>query len=241
MPILGILSGFYTTAVLNVIAWNKAYALFARDTFLHRKTYMLKPLDPYFETLIRKYTQRGWRWEEVMRPEDHSTTTAIQPIRRLGDRFTWMVSLSTQDVETPRQPDLVLEYSFFSLRSRRTRSRPATVSYLLSAEPFRHITLDYRFVRPGRHRTWLFFLEDRLCAYANLGLLAMKPEDRPAWFDRLISLDPLLYDQKTMDEFQRPEGWTTFDGDIPRWYDQWYSRLDPKLKEFKPAPEDQPY
>jgi hypothetical protein len=69
----------------------------------------------------------------------------------------------------------------------------------------------------------------------------MKPKDRPTWFDPHFSSDPRFYAQKTIDEFQRPEGWRTFDEDIPRWYDQWYSLLEPELKEFKSTPEDQPY
>jgi hypothetical protein len=246
MPILDILAGFYTTAVLNVISWNKAYAIFARDTFLDHKTYMLKPLDRYFETLIRKYNQRGWLWEEIMRPEDHDPSTSIQPIRRLGDRFSWTIPLSTQDVERPQQPDLVLEYSSFTLRPRRSRSRPATASYLLSTESFQHIALNYRFVRPGR-LDWTSFLADRLYSYANLALLAMKPEDRPVWFSpgsrhrRLICVgDQVFYDQKTIDEFRRPEGWRTFDQNIPQWYSQWYQGLDSSLREFDSTPEDCP-
>ena len=42
LALQGILQGLYMTAVLNIITWNKAYALFARDTFVRRKSYMLK-------------------------------------------------------------------------------------------------------------------------------------------------------------------------------------------------------
>jgi hypothetical protein len=181
-----------------------------------------------------------------MRPEDHSPSTSIQPIRRLGDRFTWPINLSTQDVERSRQPDLVLEYSVFTLRPRRRRSKPATLSYLVSVEPFQHISLNHRFVRPGR-LDWTDFLAERLYSYANLGLLAMKPEDRPEWFDSwarhgylIHTVESTFYDQSTIDEFQRPEHWRTFDESIPRWYDQWYSRLDPRLLKFESTPEDQP-
>ena len=246
MPILATLSGFYTTALLNVISWNKAYAIFAHDTFLGQKTYMLKPMDTYFETLLRKYARRGWHWEEIMRPADHFPSTSIQPLRRLGDRFTWTLPLSTHDVERSPQLDLVLEYAFFTLRPRRSRSRPDTVSYLLSAQPFQHISLDHRYVRPGR-LDWTSFLADRLCSYANMDLLAMEPEDRPAWFTawplhkRLIHPgDPVLYSRKTLDGFKRPSGWRTFDDMIPTWFNQWYQCLQPELLEFDSTPEDQP-
>lgn len=71
MAIIGILTGFYITAIVNVISWDKAYAVFARDTFIDRKSYMLKPIDEYFERLMYKYTRLGWRMEEIMRSEHH--------------------------------------------------------------------------------------------------------------------------------------------------------------------------
>ncbi|RMZ88245.1 hypothetical protein DV736_g4532, partial [Chaetothyriales sp. CBS 134916] len=243
MPILGILGGFYTTAVLNVISWNKAYALFARDTFLDRTTYMLKPLDTYFETLLRKYKRRGWSWAEIMRPEDYSPRTSIQPNRRLGDRHTWTISLPTEGVEKAPQPDLVLEYSCFMLQPRRTRSNPTTLSYLLSAEPFQHLSLNYRYVRAGR-LTWIGFLAERLHSYAKLDILAMEPKDRPKWVRRderfhYNIMDDFYHNSDVLTQFQKPKDWRTFDSEIPRWYKQWYSSLSPQALEFPAELEDQ--
>lgn len=49
----------YTTVVVNVISWNKAYALSPRLSFIHRETYMLKPLNDYIGRAVAKYGNRG--------------------------------------------------------------------------------------------------------------------------------------------------------------------------------------
>jgi len=55
VPMLAILRGFYTTLVVNVIFWNKAYALYPQSSFLHHKTYLLRPMTDYFSGMLAKY------------------------------------------------------------------------------------------------------------------------------------------------------------------------------------------
>jgi hypothetical protein len=92
LPVQAILRGFYTTAVVNIITWNKAYAIFPDCTFLERKTYMLKPLDDFFGSQLVKYSNRGWTTLETQWVEDkkpwHSLQDRIQ--RRVGDSKTWV-------------------------------------------------------------------------------------------------------------------------------------------------------
>ena len=142
MPVRGVLTGFYMTVVVNIISWDKAYSVFAKDTLIDRKTYMLKLVDAYFETLLQKYNHRGWLLEETMWEEDRSPSSSIQPIRRMGDRFTWTISLPTENLKIPKQPDLVLEYSCFSLNPRLARPHHTTY-YIITATPFRHIALGH--------------------------------------------------------------------------------------------------
>lgn len=59
-PAITILSGFYTSATMNIISWNKAYSLFPKATFSY-KTYPLHPLDEYHNALHQKYIQQGWQ------------------------------------------------------------------------------------------------------------------------------------------------------------------------------------
>ncbi len=184
---LGILTGFYMTAVLNVISWNKAYAVFAKETFIDRKTYMLQPLlDEYFGELLRKYNRRGWQHEEILSDEDDHETTSIYSMRRLGDKFTWVVPLSIDGVQKPSRPDFVLEHTTFTMDA----GHPSSTSYQISAIKFEHVALQYRYVIPqsrtfhkANQISWICFLARRLHRHGMLQLEAMKPQDRPEWFD----------------------------------------------------------
>ncbi|KAK5271995.1 hypothetical protein LTR40_013929, partial [Exophiala xenobiotica] len=189
MPIQAILANFYTTAVVNIVTWNKAYSLFPKETLLEKKTFMLKLMDDYFETLLRKYVRRGWDLEEIVRREDYTPSSSIQPVRRLGDRFTWTVRLPMESLEQSKHPDFVLEHSTFALEKRQDLF--GRDGYFLRAEPFEHIALEHRFVvapnpQPldlaSNYPKWTRFLADRLHKRAEYGLLAIEPDERPEWY-----------------------------------------------------------
>ena len=246
MPIQAILTNFYTTAVVNIVTWNKAYSLFPKETLLEKKTFMLKPMDDYFETLLRKYVRRGWVFEEIVRREDHTPSSSIQPVRRLGDRFSWAVRLPMENIKQPKQPDFVLEHSTFSMKAlgyvdHHIQGNPP-MRYLIKAKPFEHIALEHRFVTvpypelvfrdwPSGYPRWNEFLADRLHERANFGLLAMEPGERPKWYtlprnpgqiDMLHFFENLLRDDCALiRNFKRPSSWRTFDEDVPKWYQQW--------------------
>jgi len=57
-PLQTVLTGFYMTAIVNFITWNKAYSIFPRHTFLQHKGYLLQPLNEYLSILLRKYASR---------------------------------------------------------------------------------------------------------------------------------------------------------------------------------------
>ena len=225
MPILDILQGFYTTAVINVISWNKAYAIFARSTFLDFKTYSLKPLDPFFIESLRKYHRRGWQWEETLRRQDYSSTSSLQPLRRIGDKHTWIIHLPTQGVKKAYQPDLVLEHSHFGIVCRRSSTGPSgpMAHHLISAANFGHISLEHRFVTNGRG-DFSSFLAPRLDSPARMGILQAEPEERPDWAQNITEMinDIHLYTSRGVKAFVPPKHWRTFDNEIPRWYKQWY-------------------
>jgi hypothetical protein len=245
MPIQAILENFYTTAVVNIVTWNKAYCLFPKETLLEKKTYFLKPMNDYFETLLRKYVRRGWVLEDIVRREDHTPNSSIQPVRRLGDRFTWTVRLPMENLEQSERPDFVLEHSMFALEWEHIGyDTPGHINicrrYYIRAKPFEHIALDHRFVaapypapldRAPKYPNWTDFLADRLHERAISGLLAIEPDERPEWCT--LSQDPNPYevdhlfyclrrdDFALIRDFKRPPSWRTFDEDVPKWYQQW--------------------
>ncbi|KAK7887474.1 hypothetical protein LTR67_009894 [Exophiala xenobiotica] len=241
IPIQAILTNFYTTAVVNIVTWNKAYSLFPKETLLEKKTYMLKPMDDYFETLLRKYARRGWDLEEIVRREDHTPSSSIQPVRRLGDRFTWAVRLPMESLEQSKRPDFVLEHSTFALE-KPLLSWLGRQGYFLRADPFEHIALEHRFVvarspQPldgaSNYPKWTEFLADRLHQRAEYGLLAIEPDERPEWYTlpqrprnsevKRFFIDLLLNNFALIRNFKRPPSWRTCDEDVPKWYQQWAS------------------
>ena len=90
---------FYTTAVCNIITWNKAYALFPYETFIEHKTLLLKQTDSWTESLLLKYERRGWKvkmWDELTELEKWDNLK-----RSVGDQHTWQMDLDTRSLEQP--------------------------------------------------------------------------------------------------------------------------------------------
>lgn len=144
-PLRFILEEFYTTALVNIITWNAAYAIYPRATFLKHETFPLKPMDDYFGKLHAKYSQRGWRtrtpsgWspatrgstarDNVIRLEhqlddleldnlqfdDRSPTGRAFQSFRIGGKTTWRLALNIHGVKKPPQADEVIEYSSFAI------------------------------------------------------------------------------------------------------------------------------
>ncbi|KIP08840.1 hypothetical protein PHLGIDRAFT_12311 [Phlebiopsis gigantea 11061_1 CR5-6] len=59
---------FHSTAVLNVISYSHAYALYPRATFLDRVSLSLLPRSVLDDAVEAKYSQRGWRFLHALPP-----------------------------------------------------------------------------------------------------------------------------------------------------------------------------
>ena len=94
-PLYAILNGFYTTLVVNVISWNKAYAIYPKPSFIYHKTYLLTKISDYFGKLLMKYNKRGWKSQDLLWPEDEVSHSSMLDDRRVGDRHTWSVNLKS--------------------------------------------------------------------------------------------------------------------------------------------------
>lgn len=217
IPVQAILKGFYSTVVVNIIAWNKAYAIFPLLTFVHHKGYMLKPQSDHYTKPLEKYSGRGWRFQEAMSPEDRIPNQPIQQERRVGDEFTWMISFDTSNVKWSKTPDLVLEYANFMINNINQTARQK--HYTIESEEFVSEVLRYRYLRGGSTSTWMFFLGEKVDELTRLELLKMAPEARPAGFQGEIAKGTALY--RCMTGCEKPDGWTYSDDQIPKWYESW--------------------
>lgn len=174
-PIFAILKGFYTTLVVNVISWNKAYALFPQPSFLYHKTYLLKSINEYFGKLLMKYEKRGWKSQDTVWPEDKASHRSILESRRVGDRWTWIVPLNDTGVDRSETPDSVLEYSTFRLSKREWGPPPNMGCYGIEALQFRSLVLKYRYLNSksvgGAEEFWPGFAGPRLERLNYVGAL----------------------------------------------------------------------
>ena len=85
------MESFYSTAVLNVISWEKAYCLYPVRTLDRNEQLVLKSyLVEREEEGLRKYAARGFSvvlWNEMKEEDD------VAQVRRVGDKSTWVVKL----------------------------------------------------------------------------------------------------------------------------------------------------
>lgn len=229
-----VLRGFYTTAIVNVITWNKAYALFPDATFIERKTYMLKPLDDYFGMLLAKYSAHGWTTLQTQWPEDQRLSHSLQlnEHRRVGDRKTWTITLDIEGMGKISKPDSVIEHACFAVE---TGERPEEIAahfdmempdpsskwHNIAAKSFKDCVLEYRYTFAGTEAIsdgnfWLS-LGERLDEMTYVEFLKMKKENRPELFEdgereRYFEWDGC---------FVKPGTWTHYDGFVKGWFEAW--------------------
>lgn len=99
-PVEAIVSGFYGSAVMNIITWNRAYSLFPRTTFLRREMCVFRHVDSREEGQLAKYEGRGWK-ECNLHPEGE-----ILDARRVGDSRTWVIKLGESEEEDNANTDV---------------------------------------------------------------------------------------------------------------------------------------
>ncbi|KAI1638414.1 hypothetical protein F4809DRAFT_599895 [Biscogniauxia mediterranea] len=241
-PVQAILRGYYTTALVNFISWNKAYSIFPRSTFLSHETVPLKVMDEYFGTLHSKYSRRGWRMRtesvmvEGLSLPDPLGSLAKKGNRRVGDRDTWIIKLDTSSVAKPPKPDFVLEYSCFQIAGLQTQGVGvrglhewsevrASLNLSIYAGLFQSHSLRYRYTYgydyedPDFH-TPLHLFWDQLGKRMSRNTLGQLMKLGQAKVDEIVHdqspQSVILY----MLEFEHPEGWDYYDDLVPVLYDQ---------------------
>lgn len=119
-PLQATLRGPYTTALINFISWNKAYAIFPRLTFLWRETVPLTLVAGAYGPLHCKYGKRGWRMRTESTLDSKKERHLLGDMsrkgnRRIGDKDTWIIRLDRTAVEVSHIPDSVIECSTFKV------------------------------------------------------------------------------------------------------------------------------
>ncbi|KAF4630958.1 hypothetical protein G7Y89_g7175 [Cudoniella acicularis] len=226
-PLETILTGFYTTVIINFISWDSAWSVFPDLSFIKRKSYQLKNLSEYYGILIGKYGRRGWRTLEDVWPEDTQYTKSLEPgkIRSVGDSKSWKIDLDTTDV-SPGCPSSVVNYCFFNIRKAERASihddlfRP---HYEIDAKGWQSAVLKYKYTFPGYgYEDFWPHISDRLQNLTKIELLKLEDDERP--------FPETDYPWRYAENVRRhpPAGWAFWDDHLEMWFKAYQEKADIK-------------
>ena len=211
-----ILKNSSTTAVVNIISWNKAYAIFPLSTFVHRKTYLSKPLDGRIGPLLANCSRRGWKSQQTLWFEEEGLSHPIRPLRRIGDCFTWAISFDTGNVKWSKTPNYVLEHSHFNVGKKfKVGSEHHKINVSFSSA----CLLQHCYAEAKVIRSFFEFIKPRLDSLTRLELIKIPQDERPSFFGEAMQEPRELHRF-----FKPPPGWNYVDDEIPRWYKEWEQR-----------------
>ncbi|KAL8763422.1 MAG: hypothetical protein Q9194_007353 [Teloschistes cf. exilis] len=229
VPIFAILNGFYSTLVVNVISWNKAYAIYPQSSFINHKAYLLQHMDDYNGRSVAKYDARGWRSQDVLWLEEETSHGCIVKPRRLNDKFTWAIPLDVTDITPAETPDFVLEFSSWKLVKYDVGSD--LFFYRTCSDKIRALILKYRYTFLDRFLSsssggneggfWEDFLQPRMIRMTLMELYKVPSAKRSQLIKEKMKSDPKnLY--TLSDELERCGiSLPKYDHEIPGWYAEW--------------------
>ncbi|KAL8691236.1 MAG: hypothetical protein Q9218_003494 [Villophora microphyllina] len=229
-PLQAILRGFHGTHVINILTWNKAYALFPNTTFIIREGVALKKQDEVFQPFVEKYEKRNYRLTEMQKHDPRRSMSEIVEIRRPGDRLTWSIPFDTTGMEAPNTPAYVLEHSAFGFDNSRYRS-PDTCSYNIEVWSFEACILRYRYTQPNLDGPFRDIQRelDRLKVEKLQRLPAdRQPPNRQFMMPDLDGGDLGRWRQELLDN--DVPGLKYYDDQMPRWYAEWEQRVPPSAR-----------
>ena len=203
--------------MVNIISWNKAISIFPLPSFIHHKTYLLQAINDSSVGPLTKYSNRGWRTQPVLWPEEATSSHPIQATRRIGDKFSWTITFDTSNVQKSDVPDTVLDHLCFSLKKTSPQS-PGTVAYYsIRASLFTSIVLKYEYIYIAEVDSPLdffaSFVAPRIQVLSRVELLKLGFEDAHQLEDSLL--------YTLQGKFMFPPSWPFYDDQIATWYSIW--------------------
>lgn len=229
-PLFSILKRFYTTLVVNVMSWNKAYTIYPQSSFLHHKTYLLKEMNDHYGKLLAKHETRGWKSQDVLWREDEASHGSILQDRRVGDQWTWIIPFNNTGVDRSEMPDSVLEYSCFRLEKDLDSGLHFYECMVLN---LCSLVLRYGYTNLTGDRVgsefWAQFAGPRLERLSLIELLKVPQSSRPQDIQDAMDDSYDLYGLKSeiaKSGIELP----SYDHEIPRWYAQWEKKQASRIR-----------
>ncbi|KAF2662002.1 hypothetical protein K491DRAFT_710419 [Lophiostoma macrostomum CBS 122681] len=228
-----VLSRSYTTGSFVVITWNKAYCLLPYQTIVLKEIYLLSDMDQGATMELVDFSEQGYKTMSV-HFRDRGKHKPLVRLRRVGDRYTWVMKLDTDGVEIPEVPDSVIESCTFRLRVEEEegpiRERETVAHYETRCKPLFAPVLRYQYVIvKGRQREdpdhveLSETLQSRLSELTKMEILKIPKAQRTAdcsrWLRESLSLK-WIYDRFV--DF--PPSWTFYDDEVTKAMDYYWKR-----------------
>ncbi|MCJ1415051.1 hypothetical protein MMC32_001381 [Xylographa parallela] len=219
-PLRTILGDTYSTGQVNFMTSSKAYAIFPLPTFLQYKTYALNVLDDACWSTLAKYTQRGWRTQDVLWEEEESPYHPIRKLRRIGDHSTWRIPLDMTNMEKCSMPNEVFEKAEFGMVLSSDGHPDTELNYTIEMEIFSAFTLRYQYMFTANDDDfWNNMVEDRTDRLTNIERMKLD-EKRRFSFDN-AALHAIRSSPVPIKSSDVPNTWTYYDDELPKWYEAW--------------------
>jgi hypothetical protein len=244
-----------TTADLHVISWNKAYSLYPQCTMLTKEAFLLNMIDEQIcEELSEDFNSlsedgivaKGVHWSAMHDPTN--VPEELTPrLRRIGDKFTWIINLNTEGISpTSCVPDNVLQSSTFRMALPfRSSSFEMPVSYYtMMVRSLTAPTIKYSYTYATTDEKDQYNREHNFMEYSNsiswlnlrvheatmVEITKMKTQDRPAIYAQIFALgvDVSSVDWNAVD-IQKPATWKHYDDELlKQLHAVWMVELDDK-------------
>lgn len=250
IPVKTILDTSNSTALLNFLSWNAGFSLFPDMTFVHQKMVGLGYV-PYLEKFPNQKTLERHGLERLLSPEiAESKFISFQfyqalGVRRLKDSKTWKVDLDCTDIEEGT-PASVFRESFFWIdrvkmvlgehpdnlltnQAMREFKFSLLAISMQTSPTFKSCVLRYTYT----NSKWDFWSCDstrsKLTALARSQYLELDKEKRAGYFDLEHELGYDAYAERIRKN--PPNGWTFWDDELPKWYEEWIEFKVQELEE----------
>ena len=217
------------TSDVNFITWNKAYSVFAYQTFILQEGYLLKHVaDIAADRTLKVWDNIGIsiapvNFQDALHLDASTDPGASGPRskmmrkRLIGDRHSWVIHLDTHGIEPPPFQDHSFDYAGFEVTTsiRNTIFLPSPGPF----PPFDHYTikmtvlksrvLRHQYAFADRARAEHCYFRDR----AVMQLFALASEQRPPGFAQTFALRQHI-DLSDIGDFVPPGGWIYHDDEM---------------------------
>jgi hypothetical protein len=217
------------TCDVNFITWNKAYSVFAHQTFISKDGYLLQHIiHTPASDILNIWNNIGVRiapmsLQDALSSQSNTDPSSTHPKssmlrkRLVGDKHSWIIPLHTSGIEPPPFPNSSFDYAGFEITtSMQQGTNPPAPSQPL---PFGHYVVNMTFLKSHALRHQYAFADraraehQRFRDYAVVQLYSLPRWQRPTGFAQIFAQRDSV-DFSGIGAFAPPGGWIYYDDEM---------------------------